>query len=211
LDQIGVARLKGRSGSRRPSPSLVVSVLALFVALSGVAVALQRDSVRSRHIVDGTIQNRDLTDNVISEDDTAPLARDGSTKIGQNAVDAQEIAQNAIGGSELAPGTVGAIGLETVRVVRGATTTIADSDMGDGNWTGGTATVDCHSAEQILSAYGEWTDATGSEDTAIAELVLNADSGHVIVRGIQNTGGSKDLRAVAVCLDEVDLPRWTLA
>jgi hypothetical protein len=177
-------------------------MLALFVALSGVAVALERNSVRTRHIVDETIRNKDLADNLISKDDTPPLARDGSTKIGQDAIDAQEIATNAVDRLELAPSTVGDDALETVRDVAGATTTITDADMDDGNWTGDTASVGCDSSEQLLSGYGEWTDAAGSEDTAIAEMVLNPDSGNVIVRGIQNTGGSKDLRAVALCLDD---------
>jgi hypothetical protein len=188
---------------QKPSPALVISMLALFVALSGVAVALEKNSVRSRHILDGAIQNKDLTDNVIFDDNVSPpLARDGSRKIGSDAIDAQEIAVDAIGGSELAPGIVGAIGLESVNLVPGTANTISDADGGDENWTGDTASVGCDDSEQLLSGYGEWTDATGSDDTAIAEMVMNPDSGNVVVRGIQNTGDSKNLRAVALCLDD---------
>ena len=188
--------------ARKPSPALVISLVALFVALSGVALALERNSVKTRHIVNETIRKQDLADDAISRDDTPPLARDGSTKIGVDAINAQEIAPNAIAGSELAPSTVGEIALEEVNLVHGAVTTITDAGMDDGNWTGDTASVTCDDSEQLLSAYGEWTTAAGSEDTAIAELVLNPTSGAAIVRGIQNTGGSKDLRAVALCLDD---------
>jgi hypothetical protein len=187
---------------QKPSPALVISVVALFVALSGVALALERNSVKTQHIANETIRKKDLADGLISRDDTPPLARDGSTKIGADAIDRQEIASDAVSGSELAPSVVGDIALENVNLVAGTATTITDAEMGDGNWTGDTASVGCDSSEQLLSAYGEWTNAAGSEDTAIAEMVLNPDSGNAVVRGIQNTGGSKDLRAVALCLDD---------
>ncbi len=186
---------------KKPSPALVISVVALFVALSGVAVALERNSVKTRHIVNETIRNKDLADDLISRDDSPPLARDGSTKIGADAIDRQEIAPGAVSGLELAGSAVGDAALREVNRVHGTPTTITDAEMDDGNWTGGTALVECPFTEQLLSAHGEWTDASGSEDTAIAELVLNPTLGEVIVRGIQNTGGSKNLRAVALCLD----------
>jgi hypothetical protein len=39
----------------RPSPSLVISVLALFVALGGSAYALSRGEVKAKHIASGAV------------------------------------------------------------------------------------------------------------------------------------------------------------
>lgn len=44
----------------RPSSSLVISFVALFVALSGTALALQANSVKSKHIVDGQVKGADV-------------------------------------------------------------------------------------------------------------------------------------------------------
>ena len=45
---------------RRPTPATVISLVALFVALGGTAFALQRNSIASRHIVNGKVKAADL-------------------------------------------------------------------------------------------------------------------------------------------------------
>lgn len=49
-----------RIRGRMPSPSFVISCIALFVALSGSAFALAKGSITSREIKDGTIRNVDF-------------------------------------------------------------------------------------------------------------------------------------------------------
>ena len=46
--------------SWRPSPALAVSFAALFVALSGTALAIQANSIKSKHIVDGQVKAEDV-------------------------------------------------------------------------------------------------------------------------------------------------------
>jgi len=47
---------------RHLSLSNVIALLALFAALGGGAWALAADSVKSKHIVDGTVTSADLKD-----------------------------------------------------------------------------------------------------------------------------------------------------
>jgi hypothetical protein len=46
----------------RPSPSLVVSFVALFVALSGTALALKANSVGSKHIKENAVRSKHIKD-----------------------------------------------------------------------------------------------------------------------------------------------------
>ena len=57
----------------------VVSLVALFVALGGVAYALESNSVKSRHIVDGQVKSVDLKDNSITSGDIASGALSGAS------------------------------------------------------------------------------------------------------------------------------------
>jgi hypothetical protein len=83
-------------GLRCPSPALVISFLALFVALSGTALALQANSVRSQHMVNGQVRTRDLHNGAVK---TRAQARD--------AVTAEKLAAGAVTTAKLAPGGVG--------------------------------------------------------------------------------------------------------
>jgi hypothetical protein len=43
----------------RPSPAFVLAMIALIVAMAGAAYALERNSVRSKHIVNGQVKYKD--------------------------------------------------------------------------------------------------------------------------------------------------------
>jgi hypothetical protein len=83
-----------KTGRFRPSPALILSCVALFMALSGsaLAVGIAKNSVRSAQIVDGTVRTVDLKDAAV----TTP-------KIAANAVGAEQIAENAVSSSKVAP------------------------------------------------------------------------------------------------------------
>ncbi|MGB2850700.1 MAG: hypothetical protein WBC01_03440 [Solirubrobacterales bacterium] len=51
--------------NRRPSPALIVSVVALLVALGGSAYAVQKNSVRSKNIVNGAVSGKDIRDGAV--------------------------------------------------------------------------------------------------------------------------------------------------
>src|SRR3954470_24859758 len=50
---------------RRPSPSLVVALIALFVSLGGVSYGFATGSIDSREIKNNTIRTRDLRNNEV--------------------------------------------------------------------------------------------------------------------------------------------------
>ena len=55
--------------SRRPSPAMIVSLVALFVALGGTsfaAVTLSKNSVRSKQIKNGQVKRADLARNAVT-------------------------------------------------------------------------------------------------------------------------------------------------
>ena len=94
---------------RKPSPALVVACIALFVSLSGAgyaAFSLPRNSVESKHIVNGQVKAAD---------------------IGANAVNAAKVQDDSLGGDDIDESTLGALSPEAPHFV-------ADEDMLNG-WT----------------------------------------------------------------------------
>lgn len=109
----------------RPSPAIVISCVALFLALTGSALAakatigsrqivngsvrtvdLHRDAVKSGKIANGTITAEDLgTDSVGSNQ----IAKDavGQEEIAENAVASPEVAPDSLTAGDLAPNSVG--------------------------------------------------------------------------------------------------------
>ncbi len=87
----------------RPSPALILSCVALFMALSGsaLAVGIAKNSVRSAQIADGTVRAVDLKDAAVTAPKIAPAAID-QTKIGPEAVGATQIAANAVSSAKVA-------------------------------------------------------------------------------------------------------------
>ena len=49
----------------RPSPALIISLIALFVALGGSAYALKKNSVRSKNIANGAVTGIDIRDGAV--------------------------------------------------------------------------------------------------------------------------------------------------
>lgn len=91
----------------RPSPALIISCLALFMALSGsaLAVGLAKNSVRSAQIVDGTVRTVDIKDAAVSGTKIAPNAV-GPDQIAENAVSSVKVAPDSLGAQDLAPASV---------------------------------------------------------------------------------------------------------
>ena len=58
---------QGAGGAKRlPSPATVISLVALFVALSGTALALQRGEVKSKHIATDAVKSKHIAPNAAS-------------------------------------------------------------------------------------------------------------------------------------------------
>lgn len=112
--------------SFRPSPALVIGCMALFLAFTGSALAIGKNTVRSAQIVNGQVKTADLgrdsvksgkianetiaaadlrTDSVRSEE----IAEDavGSDEIAENAVSSPEVAPDSLTSADLGPASVG--------------------------------------------------------------------------------------------------------
>jgi hypothetical protein len=102
--------MTSKTRSFRPSPAVVISCLALFLALTGSALAAKA-SIGSRQIVNGSVRTVDLRDSAVNSAkvaDTSITADDlgtdsvGSDEIAKDAVKSDEIAANAVTSSEVA-------------------------------------------------------------------------------------------------------------
>lgn len=106
--------MQDRTGRRLPSPTTVIALVALFVALGGTALALKRDSVRSQHIVDGQVKTADIADGAIT-----------NTRIKDGAVTSDDIRDGDLNGDDYGMGSV-----ETEHI---GNETITSSDIDEAN------------------------------------------------------------------------------
>ncbi len=125
----------------RPSPALVISCLALFLALAGSALAAKTASIGSRQIVNGSVRTVDLRDNAVSSPkiaDATVTAADlgpdsvGSDEIAKDAVNSDEIAENAVASNEVAPDslTAGDLAPNSVGSSEVADQSLTQNDLG---------------------------------------------------------------------------------
>jgi hypothetical protein len=171
----------------RPSPALVISCLALFLALTGsaFAVGIAKNSVRSAQIADGTVRTVDLRDNAV---DSQKIAADsvGSEEIAENAVGSPEVADQSLTANDLGSNSVASSELAGV-TVRSNSTKVAKG-------ANGSVSVDCAPGEQVLGGGGQ----PGHFGT---EMTSSRPQGEGwLYQAVNNTGGEDTLTVFALCL-----------
>jgi hypothetical protein len=107
----------------RPSPAMIISCVALFLALTGsaLAVGISKNSVRSAQIVDGTVRTVDLRDASVSTPKIASDAVTG-TQLAENSVSSPEVAQDSLTNQDL--------GAASVTSSEVADQSLTDADLG---------------------------------------------------------------------------------
>lgn len=85
---------------RRPSPALVIALIALFVSLSGVAYGVATGSIDSREIKQNTIRSGDLRNNEIRTRDLRNNEVRG-LDIRNSTVRGREVALNSLTGNDI--------------------------------------------------------------------------------------------------------------
>jgi hypothetical protein len=125
----------------RPSPALAIGCVALFLALTGSAFAVGKNTVRSPQIVNGTIRTVDLHRDAVRSNKiadgtvgAADLGTDsvGSDEIAKDAVNSDEIAENAVASPEVAPDslTAGDLAANSVGSSEVADQSLTQADLG---------------------------------------------------------------------------------
>jgi hypothetical protein len=116
--------------SFRPSPALIISCVALFLAISGsaLAVGIAKNSVRSPQIVDGSVRAVDLAPNSVGSEEIAENAVESpevapesltNQDLGEASVSSSEVANHSLSSEDLGANSVGPIELQPAAVRAG--------------------------------------------------------------------------------------------
>jgi hypothetical protein len=186
-----------KTRSYRPSPALIVSCVALFLALSGGALAagIAKNSVRSAQIVDRSVRTVDLRDNAVNSQKIAPDAVTGE-EIAENAVESPEVAPESLTAADLGDNSVGAseIVADSVGSSELGAVTVRTNTIQVAKGAPGSVSVNCAVGEQVLSGGGQ----PGHYGT---EMTSSRPSGNGwLYQAQNNTGGEDTLTVFALCL-----------
>src|SRR3954452_22503624 len=113
-----VHRVLGEVVVRRPSAALVISWIAMFIALGGPAVAQRAvREISGKRLVDGSVTGVKIRDGSLSVDELTTAARRilrtprrrsvTTSRLAPSAVGSTAIAAAAVRGEDIAPGAVG--------------------------------------------------------------------------------------------------------
>ncbi|HEU5106716.1 MAG TPA: hypothetical protein VFU11_12865 [Solirubrobacterales bacterium] len=193
--------------SFRISPALVISCVALFMALTGsaLAVGIAKNSVRSAQIVDGSVRTIDLRDNAVNSAKIAPNAV-GSEEVAENAIESPEVAQDALTAEDLGTASVASpevvdqsltatdLGPDSVRSSELGPVVVRTNSAKIAKGANGSVSADCAAGEQVLGGGGQ----PGHFAT---EMTSSRPQGNGwLYQAVNNTGGEETLTAFAVCL-----------
>lgn len=209
----------------RPSPALAIACIALFMAMTGSALAIGKNTVRSPQIVNGAVKTVDLgrnavrggkiangtisafdlgTDSVGSDE----IAKDAVTsgEIAKDAVESDEIADNAVASPEVAPNSLTAGDL--------AASSVGSSELQAGSVRSSElAPVNIRTASQALNkgANGSVSVSCAAGEQALSgggqpghfgvEMTSTRPSGNGwLYQAKNNSGSNSTITVYAVCL-----------
>ena len=181
-----------KTRSFRPSPSIVISCLALFLALTGSALAAKA-SIGSNQIVNGSIRTVDLRDSAVNSAkvaDTSITATDlgtdsvGTDEIAKDAVKADEIADNAVASPEVAPDslTAGDLAANSVGSSEVADQSLTQADLGTNSVGETEVAADAISADELTTVTVR-TNATTINNGDTGGVSVSCAAGEQIISG----------------------------
>ncbi len=210
-----------RASRWRQAPALVISLVALFAALSGAALALPgTDTVNSGDIKDNKVKSVDLkdgaavtTDDVVDESLTGTDVQDNtiaSSDVTDETLLSNDIADQAITGADVAGDTLQANDLAPSSVQseeigdgihnHSNTVTVAGGTAQNANYNFNSVTASCGAGEELISGAGHWTGDANGEELVLSEVILDHNAETVTVKGGNDFGVDRTLVAVASCL-----------
>jgi hypothetical protein len=165
----------------RVSPALVLSVMALFAALSGAAVALPGQS---------TVDSGDIKDNKVKSEDL----RDAE------AVANADVVPNSLSSSALAPGSVNSSEIGDGIHTHQNSVNVAGGVLENARYDVGSVTASCGAGEELISGSGHWSNEGANDELFLQEVELGHGAETVTVSGGNDTDQNRTLVAVAHCL-----------
>jgi trimeric autotransporter adhesin len=193
-----------RHPQRRPSSSIVISLLALFVALGGTAYAsskvgtadLRNRAVTTPKLADTAVTRGKLADGAVGRTKIANGAVT-SAKIPDSAVKAEQIADGAVHLSRLADGSV-----DSSKIVDGS---VRAPDLGTITERENSATItpNAHSSVTVSCQPGEVVLGGGHTNTGSGDVVntVSRKQGNGWIAFFKSTSASNQfIFARALCL-----------
>src|SRR4051812_6096666 len=93
---------------RRPSPAMVVALLALFVALGGVSYGVATGAIDSREIKNNTVRTKDIRNNDVRGKDIRNSTITGAD-IKTGTIKGTDIGSNSLTGSDILESSLGVV------------------------------------------------------------------------------------------------------
>jgi hypothetical protein len=136
---------------RRPSPALVIALIALFVSLSGVAYGVATGSIDSRELKNNTVRSRDLRNNDIRTRD-----------LRNNEIRGRDVRNSTVQGRDVALNTLTGSDINEARLGKVPSATSADSAASAASATsaGNAATVGGMAVRKFFAKQAPGTAAT---------------------------------------------------
>jgi len=212
---------KPRRRIGRPSPAMVVSLIALFVALTGTAYAIEAGSITSRHVKDDSLRSEDIKDDTLSSADL----KDGEAVAGTDVIDdslgtadlqphsvgypelkassvaSSNVIENSLGGNDIGASAVGSSELDPVHTRLGEIVEIESSGTpSNGDGAGAIATASCEPDEELLSGGARFGGERPGDDLSVTELDVDSSADKVTAIGNNDQYSSIQFRAIALCL-----------
>jgi len=198
--------MTSKTHSFRPSPAMIISCVAMFLALTGsaLAVGVGKNTVRSAQIVDGTVRTVDLGTNAVKAEKIAPDAV-GAEEIAESAVSSPEVAPESLTSGDLGTASVTSsevadqsltandLGPDSVGTSELAADSVGTSELVAGG-SNGSVSVDCAAGEQVISGGGQPTNFG-------VEMTTSRPQGNGwLYQAKNNNGAASTITVYALCL-----------
>lgn len=195
----------------RQAPAMMVSLVALFAALSSAASALpgtetvnsgdiKNESVKSVDLKDGqAVTSDDIVDETVASNDVqdATLL---STDIADQAITGADVAGDTLQAEDLAPNSVRSSELGDSIHNHSNTVNVPGGTAQNANYNFASVTASCGPGEELISGSGHWTGDANGEELMLSEVILDHGAETVTVKGGNDFGVDRTLVAVASCL-----------
>ncbi len=210
-----------RSSRWRQAPALVISLVALFAALSGAALALpgtetvnsgdiKNEKVKSVDLKDGaavtgddvvdeSLTGTDVTDDTIASSDVQNETLQ-STDVANQAITGADVASDTLQSNDLAPNSVNAQEIGDGIHNHQDTVVVDGGTALNSNYNFNSVTASCAPGEELISGSGHWIGEANGEELVLSEVILDHSAETVTVKGGNDFGVDRTLVASASCL-----------